>query len=189
MSDILVLTLGIALLALAMVYLRRRMMSFWGQNPSDYMGFSMDFDPRIHLDGQLLAEGVIYGPTGRVTSRFHADMVGEWNDDGGSFAVTLHYDGGLKQERTWVLEFTGPDTFVARAEDVDGAGCGSFAGPAMRTAYKLQLPADVGGHKLKVVDWMYLTETGTIINRTQFRKYGLLVAELVASIRKRPETE
>jgi hypothetical protein len=30
---------------------------------------------------------------------------------------------------------------------------------------------------------MYLVENGTIINRSQFRKYGIKVAELVATMR------
>ena len=40
-----------------------------------------------------------------------------------------------------------------------------------------------GGHVLGVTDWMYLMENGTIMNRSQFRKYGIKVAELVATMR------
>ena len=36
---------------------------------------------------------------------------------------------------------------------------------------------------LDVVDWMYLTPDGTIMNRSQFRKFGIKVAELVATLR------
>ena len=35
----------------------------------------------------------------------------------------------------------------------------------------------------KFDDWMYLMENGTIINRSQFRKFGVKVAELVATMR------
>ena len=38
---------------------------------------------------------------------------------------------------------------------------------------------------LSTVDWMYLTPNGTIMNRSQFRKYGIKVAELVATMRPR----
>ena len=49
--------------------------------------------------------------------------------------------------------------------------------------YKLRLAEDAGGHVLDVVDWLYLMENGTIVNRSQMRKFGIKVAELVASIR------
>ena len=38
---------------------------------------------------------------------------------------------------------------------------------------------------LKVTDWMYLMENGTIMNRSQFTKFGIKVAELVATMRKK----
>jgi len=32
--------------------------------------------------------------------------------------------------------------------------------------------------------WMYVVENGSIMNRSQFRKFGIKVAELVATMRK-----
>ena len=49
--------------------------------------------------------------------------------------------------------------------------------------YKIRLPEDAGGHVLSVVDWMYLVDNGTILNRSQMRKFGVKVAELVATMR------
>ena len=71
----------------------------------------------------------------------------------------------------------------AEAADLVGTGHGVVAGPTVRMTYNLRLPDTAGGHVLKVNDWMYLTENGTIMNRSQFRKYGLKVAELVATMR------
>ena len=45
----------------------------------------------------------------------------------------------------------------------------------------------MGSHVLKTVDWMYLTPDGTIVNRSQFRKFGIKVAELVATLRPTEE--
>jgi hypothetical protein len=52
--------------------------------------------------------------------------------------------------------------------------------------YTIQLTKDAGGHVLQVTDWMYLMENGSIMNRSQFRKFGIKVAELVATIRPMP---
>jgi hypothetical protein len=38
---------------------------------------------------------------------------------------------------------------------------------------------------LDTVDWMYLAPNGAIMNRSQFRKFGFTVAELVATMRPR----
>ena len=42
------------------------------------------FDIRQHLSGPMTCEGVIYGPMGRVTSRFTANMHGHWDGDSGT---------------------------------------------------------------------------------------------------------
>jgi len=47
----------------------------------------------------------------------------------------------------------------------------------------IRLPEKSGGHVLNTVDWMYLAPNTTIVNRSQFRKYGVKVAELVATMR------
>ena len=50
--------------------------------------------------------------------------------------------------------------------------------------YRIKLDASAGELELNVIDWMYLMENGTIMNRSQFRKFGLPVAGLIATMRK-----
>jgi hypothetical protein len=58
-------------------------------------------------------------------------------------------------------------------------------GPAVLLEYRIRLPEASGGHVLDATDWMYLVDNGTIMNRSQFRKFGITVAELVATMRKK----
>ena len=51
---------------------------------------------------------------------------------------------------------------------------------------RIKLDEEAGGHVLNVTDWMYLMENGTIMNRSQFTKFGITVAELVATMRRLP---
>ncbi|SHJ55330.1 Protein of unknown function [Palleronia salina] len=176
----------LAVFLLGALILRANFVAFRGQNISDYEGLGPEIDLRRHLDGPLICEGVIFGPTGRVASRFTAAMRGEWEGDRGVLHEDFSYDSGARQSRAWHLELHG-DRFIARADDVEGEGKGQVGGPAVRLSYRIVLPKDAGGHRLDVVDWMYLSENGTIINRSQFTKYGFLVAELVATIRKEEE--
>ncbi|OIQ70157.1 hypothetical protein GALL_482310 [mine drainage metagenome] len=49
--------------------------------------------------------------------------------------------------------------------------------------YRLRLSGKHEGLVVNVRDWLYLLPDGTVLNRSQMRKFGILVAELVATIR------
>lgn len=183
MTELLFLVLG-AVLALSAVALVKRHLGFLAQTPSDYAGATPGFDIREQLQGDILCEGVIYGPTGRVTSRFVADFHATWDGDTGIMAEHFRYDSGATQDRAWQLTLSAGGQIRAEADDLVGPGTGQQSGAGVQLRYKIRLPEESGGHVLDVIDWMYLMENGTIINRSQFRKYGLTVAELVATMRR-----
>jgi len=185
MSPVLSVFCAVALLLFLMV-LSPRWMGFRAQRPQDYAGKGPAMDPRKHLSGPILCEGVIYGPTGRVTSRFVADMHGTWAGDKCRLAEAFVYDSGVHQNRAWDLTLQADGSLRAEAEDLVGTGIGHVAGNAVQMRYKIRLPKASGGHVLDVVDWMYLLPNGTIMNRSQFRKFGIKVAELVATMRPAP---
>ena len=150
-------------IAVSLVFMRRRYAEFPGQTPQDYDDGFPAFSLKEHLNGEMICEGIIFGPMGRMTSSFVADFNITWDGDTGVMGEDGH--------------------FTAAAPDVPGKGRGVQAGSAVQMRYKIKLPEDVGGHVLNTVDWMYLTPDGTIVNRSQFRKFGFKVAELVATIR------
>ncbi|MCU0908656.1 MAG: DUF3833 domain-containing protein [Rhodobacteraceae bacterium] len=172
-----------AAVAFGGIWAKARYASFRAQVPEDYAGKGPDFDLRHHLRGPILCEGVIYGPTGRVSSRFVADMDVHWDGNVGVMRERFRYDSGAVQDREWRLTLANDGSIKAEAEDVVGAGTGRQMGAAVQMNYRIRLPADAGGHVLDTTDWMYLVENGTIINRSQFRKFGITVAELVATMR------
>ncbi len=159
-------------------------MSFPAQKPADYAALSPEFNLREHLNGPIQCEGVIYGPTGRVASRFVADMHATWDGNIGTMTENFRYDSGATQHRCWTLTLGNDGSIKAEAPDVIGAGDGMARGPGVQLKYRIRLPEDSGGHVLDAVDWMYLVENGTIMNHSQFRKFGIKVAELVATMRQ-----
>jgi hypothetical protein len=165
------------------LWIANRYFSFRAQTPEDYADHGPDFDIREHLNGPMLCEGVIYGPTGRVSSRFVAEFFAEWDGDKGTMRETFRYDSGVTQEREWRLEVTETGRIRADADDLVGVGRGRQVGSSVKLDYNIRLPESAGGHVLSVVDWMYLLENGVIMNRSQFRKFGIKVAELVATMR------
>ncbi|MBW4706467.1 DUF3833 domain-containing protein [Roseobacter sp. YSTF-M11] len=182
MSDWIYVIIGIAL-GVTGVWCLRRWMGFAAQKPEDYEDAAPAFDVRQHLDGPILCEGVIYGPFGRVSSRFVADFEASWSGNSGSMKERFTYDDGSIQDREWHLTVGDDGSIRATADDVVGEGSGCQTGPTVLLKYKIRLPEASGGHILDTVDWMYLTPNGTIMNRSQFRKFGVKVAELVATMR------
>ncbi len=178
--------LGI-LIALIGIRLWQKRTGFRAQAPDDYAYLHPRFDLRRHLSGRFVCEGVIFGPLGHVTSRFAADVEATWTGDAGSMKEHFRYDSGATQDREWRLTLLDGGELRAEAEDVVGNGNGRVLGSALQLLYRIRLPDDVGGHVLDVVDWMYLLENGTIVNRSQFMKFGFKVAELVATVRRQEE--
>ncbi|MEI6099018.1 MAG: DUF3833 domain-containing protein [Alphaproteobacteria bacterium] len=175
---------ALLVLALAAVIALPWLTGFASQRPAQYANLpSPAFDPRQHLNGPILCEGVIYGPLGRVTSRFVARFEGRWEGNRGTLTEHFRYDSGETQDREWRLSVGNDGTMRAEAADLVGTGHGMLSGPTVQMTYNLRLPQKAGGHVLAVNDWMYLTENGTIMNRSQFRKFGIKVAELVATMR------
>lgn len=184
MHTILSLLSGMCLM-LGLVVLHARMLGFRAQKPRDYATSLPRFDLRQHLNGPILCEGVIYGPTGRVSSRFVADFDARWDGNVGVMTETFRYDSGTVQNREWTLTLGNDGAVKATAPDVVGEGHGRAEGSGVQLNYNLRLTPEAGGHVLKVTDWMYLMENGTIMNRSQFTKFGIKVAELVATMRKK----
>jgi hypothetical protein len=181
-------TLGAILLAvlfmLAAALFRNRFVSFWAQQPEVYAA-GPAFDIREKLNGPIICEGVIFGPTGRVTSRFVADFEASWTGNVGVMKEVFTYDSGTIQHREWKLTLQDGGAIRAEAADLVGVGTGRQHGSAVRLNYRIRLAESAGGHVLDTTDWMYLTPNGSIMNRSQFRKFGLPVAELVATMRQR----
>jgi hypothetical protein len=172
-------------LVLAGFLARRQMAAFHAQSPADYSDDYTVLDMKKHLNGEMICEGVIFGPLGRVTSSFVADFDVTWTGDTAVINEHFVYDDTSTQDRTWTITLGSNGAFTATAPDVPGIGRGQQSGSTIQIRYPIKLPADVGGHTLQTVDWIYLTTGGTMINRSQFRKFGVKVAELVATIRKK----
>ncbi len=174
---------------LVIVAVQRRFLSFRSQSPTDYTGTGPEFSLAEHLNGDILSEGLIYGPNGKMSNSFVARMVGDWDGNTGTLAEYFTYSNGKQMTRKWYLTLGTGNTFTATADDIVGEGKGVISGSTVKLTYRIILPQDAGGHTLDVTDWMYLTENGAIMNRSEMRKFGLKVAELVATMRPAPKVQ
>lgn len=173
-----------AAIAVACLWAWDQVWSFRAQRPSDYASERPTFDLSEALNRNFTAHGVIFDYSGRANTRFSAELPGSFDANGGTLAERFRYDGmEAADARKWQIRFTGSTSFTATAADVVGTGNGEISGNAIRMTYRLRLPGRAGGHVLDVVDWLYLMEDGTIVNRSDMRKYGFRAAELFAVFR------
>ena len=164
------------------VFILSRFLGFGAQKPSDYARRHPVLDPRRALSGPMLVDGVLFGPRGRVVSRFTANMDCEWQGNQLTINEKFVFDSGLIQTRRWQLDLVDDTRLTGGATDIFGA-VGHVGGDTLSLRYRLKLPDAAGGQILAVRDWMYALDNGTLVNRSQMRKFGIKVAELVATIR------
>jgi hypothetical protein len=174
--------IGFCVAIAAMVVIRARF-GFAAQRVEDYPS-GRPIDIRTDLNGTLLCSGVIYGPFGRVASRFFGKFNASWNGNSGEMNEEFQYDSGATQLRHWDLKVDEEGAVTATAPDVIGTATGRQAGSAIVLNYRIKLTEDAGGHVLSVTDWMYTSPSGELVNRSQFRKFGIKVGELVATMRR-----
>ena len=165
---------------------------FWGfsaQSSADYASGAPRFDLRKQLGGNIVADGMVFDVRGRVSARFKAQMSGVFDEEGGTLAESFTYASGARDERKWTIAHDKGATFTATAPDIIGTAHGTISGNTVKMTYRIRLPERVGGHVLDAIDWMYLLDDGTILNRSEMRKFGIKVAELFVVMRKARETQ
>lgn len=173
-------------LIIVAVLAKNMFFSFRAQSPQDYARSEPAFVLKQHLSGEILSEGLIFGPTGKMTNSFVAKMVGEWEGDTGTLSEDFTYSNGRTQSRKWFLNIIDENSFTATADDIVGEARGTLSGATLKMEYQIVLPPDAGGYTLNATDWLYLTENGVIMNKSEMRMYGIKVAELVATMRPNP---
>ena len=174
----------ITILILLISFIKINLFSFKNQKIAQFKSDSKIFDIRKVLEGNMVAEGMVYGISGRLSSTFTAQFSGNWTNNEGSFIENFQFSTGKNQIRKWNLIIDSNGKIIGTADDIIGKAVGQQYGSAVMLSYKLKLSEDLGGHVIKVIDWMHLLENDTIFNRSEFRKFGFKVGELVATFRK-----
>lgn len=182
-TDVMIFFFSGVAVVLLLLLVRKYFGSFQGQRTDDYEDGSPVFEFRKHLNGKMICEGTIFGPSGRMSSTFVAYFDIKWRENRAVMSERFVYGDSTEQNREWTITLGQNGRFEATAPDVVGVAKGRAAGPAVLIRYLIRLPDDLGGHVLRAFDCMYLTPSGTIVNRSQFRKFGFLAAELVSTIR------
>lgn len=135
------------------------------------------------FQGKLEAYGMVQDYKGKVTRRFSAEIVGNWQGDKGILDERFVYDDGEIQYRCWHLTKSG-NQYTGTASDVIGEAKGETAGNALNWKYTLQVPVDGKTMNIGLNDWLYLIDEKHLINRATMTYFGIPVGEITLSINK-----
>ena len=137
------------------------------------------------FNGKTTAHGTVEDWRGRVTRRFHAEIVGTFDTKAGTGILdeTFWWNDGEVQKRVWNVRKTGKnadgfDTYAGTAGDVVGEATGVAAGNTLNWRYTLAVPVNGKPLHLQLDDWMYLLPDGTLMNLTTMHKFGLKVGRI-----------
>lgn len=149
-----------------------------------YANTQPELDLREFFKGKLRVYGMLHNRSGEVTRRFTADIDASWQGERGILDERFVFDDGEKSTRVWQLEHLGGGRYVGSAGDVRGQAQGQVQGFAFNWQYVLEVPYKGDTLTLKLDDWLYLISENRLLNRTEMKKFGFRVGEIVLVIEK-----
>lgn len=155
-----------------------------GVAPETYRAQTPTLDLATYFNGPLTAWGYFADRSGEVKRRFTVSMVGEWKGNEGTLTEDFDWSDGSKSQRIWHIARIDDHRYVGRADDVKGEASGTAYGNALQWRYTLLLPVDGKTYEVQFDDWMYLMNDEVMLNKSEMRKFGFKLGEVVIAFRK-----
>jgi hypothetical protein len=155
-----------------------------GPRARDFAGKGPTLDPKAYFSGHIRSWGMVEGRSGKVSDQFSTHMHGVPNRNGLLLVQDFTFASGRKEHRVWDIRVVDAHHFEGHANDSVGIAHGEAWGNAFEWNYTLAVP--VKGHPVKV-DFrqiMLLQPDGVLLNRVQYRKFGLRLGSVTESFRK-----
>lgn len=155
-----------------------------GVSPEAYRDQMPRLDIATYFNGPLTAWGYFADRSGEVKRRFTVQMTGEWQGNQGVLTENFSWSDGTKTQRIWRISKTDDHRYIGRADDVKGEATGVAYGNALQWRYTLMLPVDGKTYEVQFDDWMYLMDGEMMLNKSEMRKFGFKLGEVVIAFRK-----
>lgn len=147
-------------------------------NVQDYAATEPKLDLFTFFEGKTTAYGQFQSRSGEVKRRFQVDVTGTIEGEILTRDEQFVYDDGQTEERIWVIERLGENSYRGTAGDVVGPAFGTSAGAAFNWHYTLDLPYKKSSIHVKFNDWMFLHTDKIMLNRAEVTKWGFKVGEV-----------
>ncbi len=155
-----------------------------GVSPEVYRDQKPTLDIATYFNGPLTAWGYFADRSGEVKRRFTVKMTGEWKGNEGVLTENFVWSDGEKSQRIWRISKLDAHRYIGRADDVKDEAIGTAYGNALQWKYTLLLPLDGKIYEVQFDDWMYQMDGTTMLNKSEMRKFGFKLGEIVIAFRK-----
>ncbi len=146
--------------------------------PEDFANQEPRLDLFEYFEGKTLAWGIFEDRFGTVRRQFEVDITGTVDGKILTLDELFEYADGEKDQRIWVINKTGVNTFEGKAGDVLGTAQGVSSGNALNWSYDMALKVGDSTFKVHFDDWMFLQKGNVMINRAKVSKWGIEIGEV-----------
>jgi hypothetical protein len=136
------------------------------------------FDPVTFWTGRTASWGVIENRDGAPTAIITTTTESTPEDEDGLHMVQHVVTNGKDSVRDWHMRRLGGGHFEATANDVAGIARGSTSGRTLHWTWILETRPGNDLFNIRMEQWMYLADNGTLMNRTIVTKLGVRLAEI-----------
>mgnify|MGYP001168437424 CR=1 FL=1 len=152
--------------------------------PTDFSGTNPVLRIEDYFQGHTRAWGIFEDRFGNLRRQFIVDIDGKW--DGQTLVLDEHftYSDGEKDRRIWTIEKIDEHRYEGRAADVLGVAIGEAYGNALNWQYDMDLKIGESTLRVHFNDWMFLQESGVLVNRARVSKFGVEIGEVALFFQK-----
>jgi len=147
-------------------------------NLSPFQGTEPNLVIEDFFTGETRAWGVFEDRFGNLRAQFTVDIRGTWNDPTLVLEEDFVYTSGRTDRRVWTVTKQPDGSYHGRAADVIGPATGGAEGNAFNWTYVMDLPVGERTLRVRLDDWLWLQESGVLINRARVTKFGVEIGQL-----------
>ncbi len=152
--------------------------------PSDFSGTTPQLRIEEYFAGHTRAWGIFEDRFGNLRRQFVVDIEGKWNGETLVLDESFLYSDGEKDRRVWTIRKIDAHRYEGQAADVIGVAVGEAYGNALNWRYDMDLKVGEGTLRVHFNDWMFLQESGVLVNRARVSKFGIEIGEVTLFFQK-----
>ena len=146
--------------------------------PEAFASTEPAFDPVTFWTGRTASWGVVENGDGAPTSVVKTTTEATAEGADGLYMVQHVITGGKDTVRYWHMRRLGGGQFEATANDMVGTARGRASGRTFHWSWRLATRPGNALYNVRLEQWMYLADNGTLMNRTIITKLGVRLAEV-----------
>lgn len=164
--------------ALALIVSTFFLASCGTMNLNAFQGTSPKLAIEDFFVGETRAWGVFEDRFGNLRAQFTVDIKGTWTEPTLVLEEDFFYASGRTDRRVWTITKKADGSYEGRADDVVGVATGGSEGNAFYWTYLMDLPVGDRSLRVRFNDWLWLQESGVLINRARVTKFGVEIGQL-----------